>query len=197
MHILLSLAVCCSFSAQTMARNNTITDPETIIAPVAQEKDPQESALDKMVQQIDADYAAINGKKLNIRIVKIDEGEFEKGCAVKANVTYSNAAGEPVEKIERWMAGDATEEMIEYYYKAGKLFFVLRKQVYYPPNTADEPVQSELKIYLDKGKPVKYISSQGDTYQTMDFKAEVSEGVALYKAKTKEQARDAICPADK
>ncbi len=195
MHILLSLAVCCSFSAQTMARDNTIIAPETITAPGAQEKDPKEAALDKMVEQIDADYAAINEKKLNIRIVKIEEGEFEAGCAVKANVTYSNAAGEPVEKIERWLAGDATEEMIEYYYKAGKLFFVLRKQVYYPPNTADKPVQSELKIYLDKGKPVKYTSSQGDTYQTMDFKAEVNEGTALYKAKTKEQTRDAICPA--
>lgn len=195
MRILLSLAVLCSFSAQTMARNNVTTSPGAIIAPATQETDQQEAALDKIVQQVDADYAAINGKKLNIRIVKIEEGAFEEGCPVTANVTYSNAAGEPVEKIERWLAADATEEMIEFYYKAGKLFFVLRKQVYYPPNTADEAVQSELKIYFDKGKAVKYVSNQGDTYQTMDFSAEVREAAALYKATTKDQVRDAICTA--
>lgn len=197
MRILLSLAVLCSFSAQSMARNNvTTTYPGSIIVPGNQETDPKEAALDKIVQQIDAEYAAINAKKLNIRIEKIEEGAFEEGCPVTANVTFSNAAGEPVEKIERWLAADATEEMTEFYYKAGKLFFVFRKQVYYPPNTADEPVQSELKIYFDKGKAVKYISNQGDTYQTMDFSAEVNEGNALYKAKTKDQVRDAICPAN-
>jgi len=195
MRILLSLAVLCSFSAQTMARNNVSSYPGTITVPGTQETDPKEAALDKIVQQVDADYAAINAKKLNIRIEKIEEGAFAEGCPVTANVTYSNAAGEPVEKIERWLAGDATEEMIEFYYKAGKLFLVIRKQVYYPPNTADDPVQSELKIYFDKGKAVKYISNQGDTYQTMDFPAEVNEATALYKAKTKEQVRDAICPA--
>ncbi|RZJ69946.1 MAG: hypothetical protein EOO47_23740 [Flavobacterium sp.] len=195
MRILLSLAVLCSLSAQTMARNDVTTYPGTIIASGAQEIDQKEAALDKMVQQIDADCAAINEKKLNIRIAKIEEGAFAEGCPVTANVTYSNAAGEPVEKIERWLAGDSTEEMIEFYYKAGKLFFVMRKQVYYPPNTADDPVQSELKIYFDKGKAIKYSSNQGDTYQTMDFSAEVNEGTALYKAATKEQVRDAICPA--
>lgn len=196
MRILLSLAILCGISAPALAHKTINTDPGTGTAPLAQNKDQKEEQLEKIVQQVEADYAAINAKKLNIRIIKVDEGAFAEGCANTANVTFYTPTGGKPEKIERWLAADATEEMVEYYYKAGKLIFVHRKQVYYPPAAGADAVQAELKIYLDQGKPVKYISSQGDTYQTMDFAAEVKEAKALFQAVTNDQVRDAICPAE-
>lgn len=197
MRILLNLAVLCSISAQALAHEAISQDPGTIITPSGQNIDQKEEQLEKIVQQVDADCAAINAKKLNIRIIKVEEGAFAEGCATTANVTFYTPTGGKPEKIERWLAADATEEMIEYYYKAGSLIYVHRKQVYYPPAAGADAVQSELKIYLDRGKPVKYISSQGDTYQTMDFTTEVKEAKALYLAVTNDQARDAICPPEK
>lgn len=195
MRLLLSLALLCSLSSQVLAGNDTHTYPETLMA--GQEQTAKEDAIEKVVQQVKADYAAINEKKLNLKILKIEEGTMAQDCGTAASATIYNATGSRPEKIERWLAGDATEELTEYYYKAGTLFFIYRKQVYYPPATGAEAVEAELRIYLDKGKPVKYISSQGDTYQTMDFKAEVNEGNALYKVSTKEQLLEVICPAEK
>lgn len=197
MRILLSLAVLCGISAPALAHQAISTDPGTVTIPLDQNIDQKEEQLEKIVQQVEADYAAINAKKLNIRIIKVDEGAFAEGCATTANVTFYTPTGGKPEKIERWLAGDATEEMIEYYYKAGKLIYVHRKQVYYPPTGGADAVQAELKIYLDQGRPVKYVSSQGDTYQTMDFTAEVKEAKALYQAVTNDQVRDAICPPEK